>query len=80
MYAAWSVTSKPAILALVRVLNAPEINAEMASLLTSPLRLGAIWESTPICVPNEPMLAKPQSAYVAMRRERGERSAYDGSV
>ena len=50
------------MLALVKVLIAPAINADIANLLTSPLRLGAICESTPICVPKDPMLANPHNA------------------
>lgn len=78
-YAAWSVTSSPATLALVSVEMAPLISALSATRDTSPLRPGDICDSTPICVPREPMLAKPHSAYVAMRRERGDRAAYIGS-
>ena len=80
IYAVWSVTSKPAMLALVKVLKAPAMSAESAKRLTSPAREGAIWDKTPICVPKDPMFAKPHRAYVAMRRDRKERSAYDGSV
>ena len=61
--------------ALVNVLMAPVMSAERASRDTSPERAGEICDRTPIWVPREPMLAKPQSAYVAIRRERGERSA-----
>ena len=62
MNEAWSVTTRPATDAEVRVEIAPEMRAEMASLETSPPRPGATCESTPIWVPTEPKLAKPQRA------------------
>lgn len=71
----WSVTNKPAMLALLKVLRAPVNMALIATRDTSPLRCGASWDKTPIWLPREPMLAKPHRAYVAMRRERGDRSA-----
>jgi len=52
----------PAIDALVNVEMTPEINADNATLATRPLRLGASWESTPIWMPTEEMLPKPQTA------------------
>ena len=70
-----SVTTKPAMLALVSVLMAPAMRADSATRETSPDRLGASWDRTPICAPRDPRLANPQRAYVAMRRERGVRSA-----
>ena len=48
------------MLALVNVDSAPLISALNASLLTSPALPGAICDNTPICVPREPILAKPQ--------------------
>jgi predicted transcriptional regulator len=50
------------MLALVNVLSAPAISADTAKRLTSPVRLGEIWDRTPIWIPNDPILAKPQSA------------------
>ena len=41
-YACWSVTNIPAMVALVNVLKAPANSALNASLLTSPVRPGAI--------------------------------------
>jgi hypothetical protein len=76
--AAWFCTTNPATLALLNVLNMPVISADTASRDTSPPLLGAIWLSTAICVPSEPMLPKPHRLYVAMSFERGERSAYIG--
>lgn len=61
-YAASLVTSMPAMLALDRVLRMPVMSAETARRLTSPEREGEIWERTPIWVPREPMLPKPQRA------------------
>lgn len=55
----WSVTSKPATAAEERVDTTPEKRAERATRETSPARLGAIWERTPIWVPREPRLPKP---------------------
>lgn len=52
----------------------------MANRETSPDRPGAICDKTPICVPSDPMLPKPQRAYVAISRERGARSAYMASL
>ena len=54
-----SVYNIPAILADVRVEMMPDTSADMATLETSPERLGAIWDKTPICVPSEPILPKP---------------------
>lgn len=62
------------MLALVNVLNAPVNMALTATRATSPLRPGAICANTPIWLPREPMLANPQSAYVTMSRDRGDRS------
>lgn len=39
--------------------STPENRAERATRETSPARDGAIWDSTPICVPREPKLPKP---------------------
>ena len=75
----WLVTTKPATLALVKVEIAPAIKALSARRETSPERVGAIWDRTPTAVPSEPILAKPQSAYTAMRRERSERVWNSGS-
>lgn len=58
----WLVTTNPATEAEVRVDMAPEIRAEKASLLTSPARVGASCDNTPIWVPREPRLANPQRA------------------
>lgn len=54
-----SLYNIPAILADVRVEMMPDTSADMATLETSPERLGAIWDKTPICVPREPILPKP---------------------
>jgi hypothetical protein len=59
---------------------APVISADTATRETSADLPGEIWDNTPICVPKDPMFAKPQSAYVAMIVERGESDAYAGSV
>lgn len=67
------------MLALVSVLKIPVASALSAILLTSPLRPGEIWLSTPIVVPKLPKFPKPQTAYVAMSRLRGDRFAYAGS-
>jgi hypothetical protein len=75
-----SVTTNPATEADVSVAKTPEISAETANLLTSPPRPGAICDRIPIWIPREPMLPKPHSAYVAMRRDRGERAPKEGSV
>jgi len=56
------VISSPAIAALDRVLSAPVSMALMATRETSALRPGAICAKTPIWLPREPMLAKPQRA------------------
>ena len=60
--AASSETTSPATAALVSVARTPETNALKASLLTSPLREGAICERMPIWMPSELMLPKPQMA------------------
>lgn len=65
-----SNTNIPAIAALLSVLKMPVIKALTASPATSPVLPGAICESTPICVPREPMLPKPHRLYVAMSLER----------
>lgn len=57
-----STISMPAIAALVSVEMTPEINAESATFATRPARSGASWESTPIWMPTEEMLPKPQTA------------------
>ena len=62
MYCCSSVINSPAIAALVKVLIAPVNMALIATRETSPARDGAIWASTPIWLPSEPMLAKPQRA------------------
>lgn len=67
------------MLALDKVEMAPVISAEKATRDTSAALLGDIWDKTPICVPREPMLAKPHSAYVAMILDRGESDSYTGS-
>ena len=54
-----SVYSIPATLAEVKVARMPVKRADSATRETSPDRPGAIWESTPICVPREPKLPKP---------------------
>lgn len=76
----WFVTTSPATLAEVRVDITPAIMADIAKRETSPDLPGAICESMPIWVPSEQRLPKPQSAYVAMRRERSERVWNCGSV
>jgi hypothetical protein len=67
-----SSTNKPAIAALLSVLKIPVISALTANPATSPVLPGAICESTPICVPREPMFPKPQRLYVAMSFERSD--------
>jgi len=62
VYLLESTINMPAIDALVKVEMTPEINADKATLATRPLRLGASWESTPICMPTEEILPKPQTA------------------
>lgn len=69
----------PAIAALVSVLTTPLMSELSATLATRPPLPGASCDSTPIWMPTDEMLPKPHSAYVAMSRERGERSAYAGS-
>lgn len=49
----------PAIEADVSVDRIPQNNADKATRETSPVRLGANWDSTPICTPNEPRFPKP---------------------
>jgi hypothetical protein len=49
----------PAIEAEVNVLRIPEKSADMATRETSPILLGAIWDSTLICTPKEPKFPKP---------------------
>jgi hypothetical protein len=61
-YAIASVNNMPAMLADVRVHKTPHTKAEMETFTTSPERLGEICESTPIWIPSEPMLPKPQQA------------------
>jgi hypothetical protein len=60
--ATWSLITRPATAAEVKVDRTPEMKAETASLLTSPPREGAIWVRMPIWIPREPMLPKPQIA------------------
>lgn len=57
-----SVINRPAILAELSVLKIPVMSALTATLETSPDLAGEICESTPICVPREPMLPKPHRA------------------
>ena len=73
-------TNKPAMLALERVEIAPVISADTATRETSADLLGEICDKTPICVPKDPIFAKPHSAYVAMTTDRGESDWYAGSV
>lgn len=54
-----SENSLPATLAEVNVERTPEKSADTATREISPARPGAIWDSTPICVPREPMFPKP---------------------
>src|ERR1700744_5971870 len=74
-----SDTSNPAMDADVSVLMMPVMSALTAGLETSAPRAGAIWLSTPICVPSEPRFPNPQREYEAIIRLRGERSANSGS-
>jgi hypothetical protein len=69
----------PAMEALVRVDMTPDNSAEIATFAIRPLRPGASCDKTPIWIPTDEMLPKPQTAYVAMRRERSEIST-DPSV
>lgn len=62
VYCASSVINNPAIAALVNVLTAPVSIALNATREISPARDGASCASTPIWLPREPMLAKPQRA------------------
>jgi hypothetical protein len=73
------VTNIPAMLAEVKVAITPEIKAEKATLATRPALPGASVESTPIWIPTEEILPKPQTAYVAMSWERGERANWYSS-
>ena len=59
MICCWFWTSRPATAAELRVEMTPEKRAERATFETSPAREGAIWDSTPICVPSEPKLPNP---------------------
>jgi len=59
---ALSEINMPAILAEVKVAMTPEIKAEMATLATRPDLPGARVESTPIWIPTEEILPKPQTA------------------
>jgi hypothetical protein len=56
------VINIPAMLALVRVEMTPETKADKATLAIRPLCPGANCESTPIWIPTELMLPKPQTA------------------
>lgn len=56
------VINIPAILADVKVAKTPENRAEMATLATRPALPGARAPRTPIWIPTEEMLPKPQMA------------------
>lgn len=65
----------PATAALLSVATTPVHSAENATLATRPTRSGASWARMPIWMPRLEMLPKPQTAKVAMRRERSVREA-----
>lgn len=73
-----STINIPAIEALVKVEKMPVTNAEIATSATALAFPGASRDKTPIWIPTALMFPKPQRAYVAMRRERGEIEPYFG--